>query len=52
MVGIREIAKKAGVSMTTVSNVFNKKKNVGAKTREKVMKIATELGYDHRESSS
>jgi LacI family transcriptional regulator len=51
MVGIREIAKKAGVSMTTVSNVFNKKKNVGAKTREKVMKIATELGYDHRESS-
>ena len=49
MAGIKEIAEKAGVSITTVSNVFNKKKNVGVKTREKVMAIAKELGYTHKE---
>ncbi len=51
MAGIRDIADKAGVSITTVSNVLNRKKNVGAKTREKVLKIAGELGYSHREQS-
>ena len=44
MVGIREIALKAGVSMTTVSNVLNKKKNVGAQTREKILKIVIKNG--------
>ena len=51
MAGIRDIADKAGVSITTVSNVLNRKKNVGAKTREKVLKIADELGYSHRGQS-
>ena len=51
MVGIKEIAEKAGVSITTVSNVLNKKKNVGAKTREKVLAIAQELGYSHKEQN-
>lgn len=51
MTGIRDIADKAGVSITTVSNVLNRKKNVGAKTREKVLKIADELGYSHRGQS-
>ncbi|MBQ7658959.1 MAG: LacI family DNA-binding transcriptional regulator [Butyrivibrio sp.] len=51
MAGIRDIADKAGVSITTVSNVLNRKKNVGAKTREKVLKIAGELGYSHRGQS-
>ena len=51
MAGIRDIAEKAGVSITTVSNVLNKKKNVGARTREKVMRIAKELGYTHREQN-
>lgn len=51
MAGIKEIAEKAGVSITTVSNVLNKKKNVGARTREKVLAIAQELGYNHKEQS-
>ena len=34
MAGIRDIADKAGVSLTTDSNVLNKKKNVGAETRQ------------------
>lgn len=48
MVGIAEIAEKAGVSMSTVSNVLNNRKNVGQKTREKVLKIADELNYIHK----
>ncbi|MBP3825768.1 MAG: LacI family DNA-binding transcriptional regulator [Butyrivibrio sp.] len=51
MAGIKEIAERAGVSITTVSNVLNKKKNVGARTREKVLAIAQELGYNHKEQS-
>ena len=51
MAGIKEIAERAGVSITTVSNVLNKKKNVGARTREKVLSIAQELGYSHKEQS-
>ncbi len=45
MVGIKDVAKQAGVSVSTVSNVLNNKKNVGAKTREKVLKICEELSY-------
>ncbi|MCR5155044.1 MAG: LacI family transcriptional regulator [Butyrivibrio sp.] len=51
MAGIKEIAERAGVSMTTVSNVLNRKKNVGATTREQVLKIAQELGYTHKQQS-
>lgn len=50
MAGIIEIAKKAGVSTSTVSNVLNNRKNVGADTREKVLKVAKELGYVHKQS--
>ncbi len=52
MVGIADIAKKAGVSMSTVSNVLNNRKNVGQKTREKVLKIAEELSYTHKVQST
>ena len=45
MVGIKEIAKRAGVSVSTVSNVLNNKKNVGEETRQKVQKICEELSY-------
>ncbi|MBW8351032.1 LacI family transcriptional regulator [Bacillus sp. IITD106] len=45
MVGIKDIAKIAGVSVSTVSNVINGRKNVGKKTRERVLQICEEMGY-------
>ena len=45
MVGIKDIAKKAGVSPSTVSNVLNGRKNVGEETRQKVEQICREMDY-------
>lgn len=45
MVGIKDIARQAGVSVSTVSNVLNNKKNVGEDTRDKILKICEELSY-------
>lgn len=45
MVGIKDIARAAGVSASTVSNVLNGKKNVGEKTREKILELAKEMHY-------
>ncbi|HOB20843.1 MAG TPA: LacI family DNA-binding transcriptional regulator [Candidatus Atribacteria bacterium] len=45
MVGMKEVAKRAGVSVSTVSNVLNNKKNVGPETRERVLKVCRELNY-------
>ncbi|WP_349305780.1 LacI family DNA-binding transcriptional regulator [Bacillus sp. FJAT-49711] len=45
LVGIKEIAKMAGVSVSTVSNVINGRKNVGKETRERVLQICEEMGY-------
>lgn len=43
---IREVAKRAGVSLQTVSNVLNgRNSQVGAKTRERVLRSIEELGY-------
>ncbi|HEX6982142.1 MAG TPA: LacI family DNA-binding transcriptional regulator [Balneolaceae bacterium] len=42
---IYDIAKKAGVSIATVSRVVNNNEGIADKTREKVLKIADELGY-------
>ena len=42
---IYDIAKKAGVSIATVSRVVNKSEGISEKTREKVLKVADELGY-------
>jgi LacI family transcriptional regulator len=42
---IYDIAKKAGVSAATVSKVLNNQPDVGKKTREKVLQISEELGY-------
>ncbi|MDI6403069.1 LacI family DNA-binding transcriptional regulator [Balneolaceae bacterium ANBcel3] len=42
---IYDIAREAGVSIATVSRVFNNTPNVTEKTREKVLAIADELGY-------
>lgn len=43
---IREVAKRAGVSLQTVSNVLNgRMSQMGEKTRERVLRSIEELGY-------
>lgn len=42
---IYDIAKAAGVSIATVSRVFNKSESVKPSTREKVLKTADEMGF-------
>ncbi|TDL51694.1 LacI family DNA-binding transcriptional regulator [Paenibacillus dendritiformis] len=42
---LKEIAELADVSVATVSNVLNGRKNVGQATRERVLKICMEKGY-------
>lgn len=42
---IYDIAKKAGVSIATVSRVFNNSGNVSDKARNKVLSVADEMGY-------
>lgn len=45
MANIKDIARAAGVSATTVSNVLNNKINVGPKTREKILALCKEMQY-------
>ncbi|TSB45601.1 LacI family DNA-binding transcriptional regulator [Alkalicoccobacillus porphyridii] len=45
MVSIRDIAKKAGVSMTSVSYALNGNPKVSKKTTEHIKRIAEELNY-------
>jgi LacI family transcriptional regulator len=42
---IYDIAKEAGVSIATVSRVFNNNKNVSDKTRKRILGIADAMGY-------
>lgn len=42
---IYDIAKKAGVSIATVSRVFNNNRNVSEKTRKRILDIAETVGY-------
>jgi LacI family transcriptional regulator len=42
---IYDIAKQAGVSIATVSRVFNNNPNVSPKTRERILQVAESLGY-------
>ena len=44
-VTIYDIAARAGVSIATVSRVFNNSPRVSAKTRERIFSISSELGY-------
>lgn len=45
MATIMDVAKKAGVSKSTVSNVFSKKRPIGQAVTKRVMEAAKELGY-------
>ena len=45
MIGMKEIAQMAGVSISTVSNVLNGRKNVGQATRDRILQICMEYGY-------
>ena len=42
---LKEVAKAAGVSRTTASNAFNRPDQLSATLRQKVLRVATELGY-------
>jgi DNA-binding LacI/PurR family transcriptional regulator len=44
-VGIRQVAEAAGVSVTTVSHALNGKGRLPESTRERVQRVATDLGY-------
>jgi len=46
MVGIKEVAKKAGVSISTVSNVMNEKKPVSPELKVRVTEAIEALQYE------
>lgn len=48
---IKEIAAKAGVSVSTVSKVLNNKSDVGPVTRQRVLEIVRSEGYRRRVSA-
>lgn len=51
MVGIKDVAKRAGVSIGTVSNVVNRPHVVAVATRNRVLSVIEELGYVRDESA-
>ncbi|MEX0914084.1 MAG: LacI family DNA-binding transcriptional regulator, partial [Demequina sp.] len=51
MANIRDVARLAGVSAGTVSNVLNRPSYLNAETRERVQAAIDELGFVPRRSS-
>ncbi len=45
MVAIKDVARRAGVSIATVSYVLNNRESISQATRERVVRAAAELGY-------
>ena len=45
MITVKEIAKRCGVSPSTVSNILNGRSNVGEETRRRVLSCVKETGY-------
>ena len=50
-VSIKDVAKNAGVSVSTVSRALNGYTDVNEKTRKKVQKTVRELGYVPNQSA-
>jgi LacI family transcriptional regulator len=50
-VGIKDVAREAGVSVGTVSNVINRPETVARATRERVQDVVRSLGYVRSESA-
>ncbi|MFE2179514.1 LacI family DNA-binding transcriptional regulator [Streptomyces sp. NPDC059455] len=50
-VGIKEVAREAGVSVGTVSNVINRPDSVSEETRARVLSTIERLGYVRQESA-
>jgi LacI family transcriptional regulator len=48
MIGIKDIAAAAGVSVSTVSNALNNKPNVGEAVRVRILKLCDEMAYHPR----
>jgi len=48
---IRDVAKKSGLSVSTVSLVLNQKASVAKETRERVQKVIAELNYHPQRSA-
>ncbi|GDY58314.1 hypothetical protein SVIO_089370 [Streptomyces violaceusniger] len=51
MVGIKDVARQAGVSVGTVSNVINRPEMVAEATRDRVQAVIERLGYVRQESA-
>lgn len=51
MVGIKDVAERAGVSIATVSNVVNRPHLVAEATRARVLAVIEELGYVRDDSA-
>ncbi|MEY9962203.1 LacI family transcriptional regulator [Streptacidiphilus sp. MAP12-16] len=51
MVGIKDVARRAGVSLGTVSNVINHPDKVSEETRLRVLAVIESLGYVRSESA-
>ncbi|MEL7658546.1 MAG: LacI family DNA-binding transcriptional regulator, partial [Bacillota bacterium] len=45
MITIKDVAKRAGVSITSASYALNEKGTIGEKTRNRVLEAAEELNY-------
>ena len=45
MVSMKDIAKACGVSVATVSKALNGQQDIGRETREKIRRVADEMGY-------
>lgn len=51
MASIRELARRSGVSVATVSRVFNTPEVVSRHTRQRILDLAVEIGYLPNESA-